>query len=236
MVALFFGTWYVLSTVDWMALFRVEKVSSATEQKLGELFWDIFRESGTELDSVKTKAVLDSLLTNITKSNGIDYKKVKLHLLQNEEINAFVLPDNHLVVYTGLLTATKNHAELAGVLCHELAHIENNHVMKKLVKEVGLSVLLSMISGNTGSEVARETAKLLSSTAYDRKLETEADRAAVDYMLTANIDPIPFAEFLSRLSETDPTLPGQLYWISTHPDSKERALALKDYIENRRSQ
>lgn len=89
-------------------------------------------------------------------------------------MNAFSLPDGHLIVFSGLILNSDSPEELAGVVGHELAHIELNHVMKKLVKEVGLSTLISLITGNSGSDMIKETAKTLSLTAFDRNLEKDA--------------------------------------------------------------
>jgi predicted Zn-dependent protease len=101
--------------------------------------------------------------------------------------------------------------------------------MKKLIKEVGLSALISITTGNSGSEIIKQTAKLLSSTAYDRNLEREADRKAVEYMVKAHIDPEPYANFLYKLSENNSQIENQLIWISTHPESKERAEFIIEY-------
>ena len=118
--------------------------------------------------------------------------------------------------------------ELCGVISHEMAHMEKGHVMKKLIKEVGLSVLIGITSNGNGAEVLKETAKLLSSTAYDRTLESEADAMAVSYLMKAAIDPQPFADFLYRLSEEEEQLPSMTEWISTHPESKQRSEKIID--------
>jgi transcriptional regulator with PAS, ATPase and Fis domain len=48
-VFLFFGTWFVLTKVDWVKIFNVQKVTDKTEQKLGELFWDVFKKQEKEI-------------------------------------------------------------------------------------------------------------------------------------------------------------------------------------------
>lgn len=222
-VALLLGCWLILSQVDWMKLFKVEQATKNTEEKVGDLFWDLLRKSKTEINSTSVVSVVDSMVMFVCDKNNIDHKAIKVHLLQKDEINAFALPNNHLVVYSGLINACENEAELYGVLCHEMAHMEKNHVMNKLVKEIGLSVLISISTGNGNSEVIKSALKQLSSSAYDRSLETEADLTAVEYLVKAGIDPQPFANFLYRLSDATKDLPEQIYWISTHPESKARA-------------
>jgi predicted Zn-dependent protease len=231
-IALFFGAWYALSKVDWIRIFRIEKIAASTEQKLGDYYWDYFSKIQHENKSTKIYAPVDSIVTRLCEANNIDRKTIKLHIVETEEINAFALPNGHLVVFTGLIKGCESDAELAGVLGHEMAHIQKGHVMKKLIKEVGLSALMSIASGK-GGKAASETAKLLSSAAYDRKLEKEADLTSVEYMENAHINPEPFADFLFRLSKE--TKPGDNYlaWISTHPDSEERSKYILAAITNK---
>lgn len=233
MVAMFFTVFFILNQVNWMTIFRVEQLSKTTEEKLGDMFWDLFNKTEKEIKNPKVTSPTDSIVSKICISNGIEKDKIKIHIIESSEVNAFLLPNNHLVINSGLILYSENEAELCGVICHELAHMEMNHVMKKLIKEVGLSVLISMTAGNSGSEMIKETAKLLSSTAYDRNLEKEADVKAVDYLLKANINPEPFANFLYKLSENESKIVSRLIWISTHPDSKERAKYIIEYYNNR---
>ncbi|MFN0013682.1 MAG: M48 family metallopeptidase [Saprospiraceae bacterium] len=230
-VVLFFATWYALQQVDWMSFFKVKQATESLEEKLGDMFSEIFGKD--ELYSSSVTNPIDSILTRLCTENGIDRDEIKLHIVDNDEVNAFALPDKHLVVHSGLILAAQNEGEVCGVIGHELAHIQLGHVMKKLVKEIGLSVLISMTAGGSG-EVVREAAKMLSSSAFDRKLEREADMKSVDYMVKADIRPEPFADFMFRLSASESDLAKALTWVSTHPDSKDRAEYIIGYSKNKR--
>lgn len=229
LIALFFSSWFILSRIDWMTVFKVEHLTKTTEEKLGDLYWEMLSSSEKVIQSRKVTLPLDSILSKICISNNIDKSKIKLHVVESSEINAFALPDNHLVIFSNLILTADNEAELAGIICHELAHIEKKHVMRKLIKEVGLSVLTSIVTENHHSQMVKQTAKILSSTAYDRNLEKEADIKAVDYLLKANIDPESFANFLYKLAESEPDIQSDLTWISTHPDTKARAGYIIEY-------
>jgi predicted Zn-dependent protease len=175
---------------------------------------------------------IDSIVDRICEANYIARKKIKVHILNKNEVNAFALPNGHLVVFSGLILAAENPEELTGVLGHEIAHIQLNHVMKKLVKEVGFSVLISMTTGNGNGEIIRNTAKMLSSSAFDRGLEKEADIKSVDYLVNAKVAPQPFANFLFKLSNEENPVSKYFTWISTHPESEERAKYILDYCED----
>ena len=168
------------------------------------------------------KRRIAELLRRLCRANGMDRSKIKLHVVQDDEVNAFACPGNHLVVYTALIDSCRSAEELCGVLAHELAHIERGHVMQKLIKEMGLAALTGLVGGNAGAATMAELMRVLSSTAYDRSLESEADDLAVTYLLQAGINPRPFGEFLFRLSEEE-ELPSLAEWVSTHPDSGKRS-------------
>jgi predicted Zn-dependent protease len=219
------GGIYLLTRVDWMGLLRIDKATEKVEQQLGDLIWS--QQGMDELPKDSNYKRVDRIIRRLCAANEIDVKRVKLHIVENGEVNAFALPDYHMVVYSGLLKNVKNDGELAGVLGHELAHMELSHVMKKLGKEVGLSVLISITTGELGGDVIKEVIGMLSSSAYDRKLEKDADAQAVKYLRKAGIDHDDFANFLDRLGQEEAGVPKELSWLSTHPDSRERAKYIK---------
>lgn len=231
LIVLFFLSWYGLSRINWTKIFRVEAIADRTEKELGDMLWKSFKSGNEEVDDPYVMNIMDSILNRVCEKNDLDKKRFKLHLVKHEMVNAFALPDDHLVIFTGLLEAADSPEELTGVICHEIAHLQRNHVMKKLVKEIGLSAVINASAG--GGEILREAAGVLTSTAFDRKLEKEADITAVEYLINAQIDPEPFANFLYKLSKKDSEMSRYMSWISTHPQSKERANYVMDQVKKR---
>jgi len=232
LVALFFSTWFLLSKIPFVEKLEVSKTSKNLEAQLGDIIYQsISKTEKEETDSlVLTK--LNDIKFLLCSKNNIEDTAIKIHLIKSAEINAFALPGGHLVINTALVKDCDSPEELCGVMGHEIAHMQHNHVMKKLLKEVGLAMLTSVASGSGGGEALKQVVKTLSSSAYDRKLESDADKTSVQYMLKADINPQPFADFLFRLSESidAKNIPQQLYWISDHPESAARAKVLTDYI------
>lgn len=235
-VGLFLGTWWLLSKIEWVSLFRIEKISREAEKKLGELMLEVFEQDSKEIKDSFATRTLDSVVSRICLANGINRTTIKVHLLESEDVNAFALPDGHLVVYGGLIADAKNPAELAGVIAHELSHIQLNHVTQKLVKEIGISALLTLTTGSGNGAAIRELARTVSATAFDRALETEADKVGVSYLQKAKFDPAPLADFLLRMSEKQSEILEYFTWMSTHPDSRERAKFIKDYCKSNKAQ
>jgi predicted Zn-dependent protease len=226
LVAVFFTTWFVLNQVDWMQLFQVEETGDKLEEKIGDLYVGLFAaDEVLERDLINP---IDSLLSKICEANDLDRDEIKFHLVENSAVNAMAMPDKNLVVFTGLIEKCNSEAELCGVICHELGHIQKSHIMKKLVQEVGLAVLINM-TGEGSGEIIRETFQTLTGTAYSRALEKEADIVAVDYLVKTKIDPEPFANLMYQMGLDhigDRQYDG---WVSTHPASKERAEYILDY-------
>lgn len=165
----FFGMWLLLAQVNFVSIFGIENIKTNTENKIGDLIWEQIEKTEDVIFEEEIIQKLDSLLLPLCEENFISRDSLKVHVVAKDEVNAFALPDGHLVVYTGLILDCKNEQALLGVLGHEIAHIEKNHVMKKLSKEVGFSVLLSMTGAN--AQIIKEVLHSLSSSAYDRSLE-----------------------------------------------------------------
>lgn len=218
----FFAIWFALSQINFVDEDEVHGFAKENERRLGEMILETLTTANETIKDEKINAVIDSIKVRICRTKAIDCGKIKIHVIRNSEINAFALPDNHMVVYTGLIEYADNAEEVAGVMAHEIAHMEKNHVMKKLVKEVGLEMLFAITGGDAGFEILRQTGKTLSSSAFDREQEREADEYAVETLARANVDPQHLSNLFFRLSQKH-SIPEGFAWISTHPDSKDRA-------------
>ncbi len=230
----FFLLWFGFSQIDFVKIFKIKEHNRDIESSLGDMIWKDIAQTEDVITNDSLVKTLDKLVNPLCEANHIDRDSLKIHLIRKDEINAFALPNNHLVVYTGLIEDCKKQQALQGVLGHEIAHIENKHVMKKLSKEIGFSVLLTATTGDRGGQLIKEVLKSLSSSAYDRSLEKEADMASVDYMIKADIDPKPMADFMYQMAQEN-TMPDALVWIADHPESEERAKYILEYIGDRKT-
>lgn len=228
---LFTGSFFLLSQLPFTQWLHIPQWTSETEKKWGELCLEFFTRGHKQINDKEIEKPIQSILKEICEANQIDYHSIQFHIIERDEINAFALPDRHLIVYTSLITGSEDQRALAGVLAHELAHIELHHVSKKLIKELGTSLLVGL-SGSQAGTIIKEVAHTLSSSAYDRKLEKEADLKAVEYLKNCKVDPTPFAVFLENLSEGSTI---NLSWMETHPDSKERGKYIRAQIGSKTS-
>jgi predicted Zn-dependent protease len=226
LAACFLGCWYLLASLKLTQVFRVEELSRENEHRIGTYVAEAFTRGVDELGADSARALTAALERRICEANGIADSGITLHVVANGDVNAFSLPDRHLVVNTGLILYCASADELAGVIAHELAHMEHRHVMKKMVKEIGLGMLATIAGGKSTGEILRQTAKTLSSTAFDREQESDADSASVRYLQAARIDAEGLANFLFRLAGEKNDVAKSFEWISTHPNSNDRAAAI----------
>lgn len=226
----FFGCWALLARVPWTKMMGYKPQVDSVEKEVGNLAW---RAVGLQMEAVKDSyymAPLDSIVTRLCEANDIERKEIKLHLVNDKMVNAFALPDGHLVVTTALIDTLRHADELAGVLAHELGHVYHHHSMKSLVKEVGLSVLTGTVGGG---EQARRLFKHILSTAFTREMEGEADEFAIDVLFNSDINPAPLADFLYRMWQENQLEEAVLEWASTHPNSNKRATRILEAVKKR---
>lgn len=233
-VLAFGGCYYVYSKINWSGLFGVKKITENVDEQLGDVFWKSYSAEMVEVKDMKIVEPIQQMVRDLCYENNIAASSINVHVVENNEINAFAMPGRHLVVHTGLIDFADHQEEIAGVIAHEIAHIESGHVVKKLGKEIGLSILMNLTLGDIGGEVVRNALSTITSTAYDRSLEKEADLKAVDYMIAAKMNPTYLASFLEKLDKQAQT-PQVLQWVSTHPDSKERVRYINEKVKSIRS-
>jgi beta-barrel assembly-enhancing protease len=217
------AAWYGLSRIDFRKNLKIEAMSEKQESKLSDLIISTMRLDSKELKTDTIKVVLQEMMQRLCDSNGLDANKYQLLVFEQYDPNAFAIPGNTIILHSGLITFAETPEELLGVIAHEIAHIEKNHIMQRLVREVGFSILLTMAGGNSTGDINRQVLKVLGSSAYDREQEKEADLFAVEALAKANMDPEHLANLFARFHEESPGS----FWIfdkiSSHPNSMDRA-------------
>jgi beta-barrel assembly-enhancing protease len=160
--------------------------------------------------------------------------KFTITVVQDDSVNAFALPAGYVFVNTGLLSSVKNDGELAGILAHEIAHIERRHSMKAIYRAVGFSVVLSLLLNN-GDNVKRmqEMGQIagismrLAQLGYSREAELEADRYGVEIMEKAGYNKQDILNFWQRFRWRNGDSSRLMNVFSTHPSIGARIEQIK---------
>lgn len=154
-----------------------------------------------------------------------------------KQVNAFATPGGFLYVYSGLLLAADDTAEVAGVMGHEAGHVVARHSARQMVNAMGLEKVVAVALGQNPSGAAQLAAGLAGKTAllaYGRSDELEADQYGARYSSRAGYDPRGIASFFEKLERMGGSAPGWATFLSTHPANPDRIAKVNAYIaENR---
>lgn len=213
-----------MNTADWMSIFGLKpnSVKTATEKVL----WEITSLQIREVTTPELVASLDSIVTHVCMSNNIERSSINLHICRTNEVNAFAMGGRHILVNTGLINSCRTQHELAGVIAHELAHLECGHIGQNTQIQLCMLIVEMLLTSGSNTQKGEDITSAATQIArnyFIRENETEADERAVEYLVKARMNPAALGDFLERMESLQ-----HLDFLSTHPDSKKRALHIKD--------
>jgi predicted Zn-dependent protease len=171
----------------------------------------------------KIKSIRDKILATGELAHKNDFTW-EVKIINKPVLNAFATPGGYIYVYTGLIKYLDNEAQLAGVLGHEMAHADLRHSTKQLTKQYGFSILLSVLLGDNAGKMASIAADLaqgLSSLAFSRDDEYQADEYSVKYLLKTDYDPRGVEGFFEKMIKENGTSNAPVF-LSTHPADADR--------------
>lgn len=185
-------------------------------------------------------------LAPIFEAAGLDPASVRIHLVKDDAINAFVAGGQNIFIHTGLLTAADGPGEVIGVLAHEVGHITGGHLarFKDNLENAQIQSLAALILGGAaaiaagdprgigaaaslGDQIGRRS--LLS---YTRDMERAADQAAMDFLQAAGFSPKGYEQILEKLQRR-----AKLYsaganpYEQTHPVTEDRLAFVRHQLE-----
>ncbi len=208
---------------DRVAGWALDHIDIAQERELGE---QVFASQKAGLRLVQqpvAQQMLADLGGKLTQGSTYHYD---WYISDDPSLNAFALPGGIVVVNSGLIQASATPEELAGVLAHEVQHVERRHSLRAMVKNLGLQGLLQFALGDYSGTVTAQMAQELSQLRFSRDHEREADQLGFASLTAADIDPHGMMTIFERLQAADRRSPPAL--LSSHPATADRIAALKD--------
>jgi predicted Zn-dependent protease len=203
-------------------------LSIQKEEKLGKSYLDLILLNSMygEFENRKVDSAVRVISDRLVE--GLNDSEYNYHFVvfKSDMINAFTVPGGNILISTGLIGFCDTPEELAAVMAHEIGHVEQRHVISRLVKELGIEILTS------GDQfVIGELTGLITSTSFDRKQEEEADLFAAALLEEASIEPRILATLFRRLEEeSDNELMKHFEVISTHPNFRSRIREALSYV------
>ncbi|MGE0385082.1 MAG: M48 family metallopeptidase [Gammaproteobacteria bacterium] len=201
------------------------RIPVAAEHRIGEAAFAQISATTRFDDDGQAHAFVERIGRRLTAGSAYRYR---FHVAVDDAVNAYAVPGGIVVVNTGLLKATKRPEELAGVLAHEVQHVELRHSLREMIRSAGLSALWALATGDPGGTLAAQGAQQLLGLKFSRDAESEADAAGFDALVRAGVDPSGMAGFFGTLAAQGGAPPAL---FSTHPPSAGREAALRARLQ-----
>jgi Zn-dependent protease with chaperone function len=213
---------------DALVAVAVNRIPIEWERVIGESARDEFLAGRTIVKDGPAVAAVQEVTRRLTESVPQNPYQFEVTLVRSEIVNAFALPGGHVIVFTGLITEATGPEEMAGVLSHELSHVLLRHGLKRVVKNVGVvAVVTILVGGGHGTfGLAQRLATEMLTLKFSRQQETEADLAGLRLLRQARISASGLIQFFDRLSKSA-SQHAAVELLSTHPMSAARAERLK---------
>ena len=202
------------------AVFIVPHVSL---EKEAVFFGDISRYLNKgEVNLQKTEYIQEIVSSlDLENKNRFPYKA---KVVCSPEENAFALPGGSILITSSLLKKMSSENELAFVLAHEMAHIKNRDVLRKIITQTPFILAGLFLSDYLDVDSINQIIRLK----YDKDVELLADANALK-MLNEKYGHVGGAySFFQKLDEEDTYF---LTWVSTHPSTKARMENIKKITE-----
>lgn len=218
-------------------------LSLSDEHRIGRMILRGLRDAGKVVDDPEINEYVQAVGERIASYAHEGGHRFTFFVIRDAGINAFALPGGYIGVNAGLVTATDNESELAGVLAHEIAHVTQRHIARS-IQNAGrtnmasaAAVLATILIGVTtgmpsdmllGTITAAQGLAAQQQISFTRTNEAEADRVGIGFLAEAGFDPGAMPTFFWTLQQrygAGTTIPDLL---RTHPVTTERIAETRD--------
>ncbi len=212
-------------------------INKNQEARLGRSVIAQLRSAGAILDDPQLKEFIQNLGSKLVGHAGDGTQTFQFYIINDEAINAFALPGGYIGVNSGLILASDNESELAGVLAHEIAHVTQRHIARSIYDNQRTSILsmATMIAAVLlgaatdspdavqGAVMAGQAGVMQRQINFTRANEREADRIGIETLSSAGFDTNAMATFFEKLGRRYGMARQQVPAIlQTHPVSIDR--------------
>lgn len=213
-------------------------LNKSQESQIGRAIMRSIRMSGQVVEDPQVNEYINEIGHRLAAQANDGNHEFTFFVVDDPRINAFALPGGYIGVHTGLIDASRNEDELAGVLAHEIAHVTQRHIARSIHASSRQSLLTTalmlgaLILGAAGgdSDVAQAGIAVAQGTAaqqqinFTRSNEHEADRIGIEALAAAGFDPHGMSSFFEVISRQQLSAPDERMpeFLRTHPVTSDR--------------
>jgi len=224
-------------------------ITVADEIEMGKKFDATIRSQMPFVDDPEVVLYVNEVVERVAKVLPPQAFPIRSAVVANNSMNAFAIPGGYIYIFTGLILGVENEAQLAAVIGHELGHVTERHVAKRMdqSKYLNIASITGMVAGallgggggstgNMGQALAMgslagaQSAFLM----YTRENEREADHVGLNYLIKSGYNPNAMPQTFELMIKkrwfmTGDNIPS---YLTTHPGLDERIAYLKDRIKH----
>lgn len=177
------------------------------------LFIILPAEAVSLINDTETERVITDLISPLGKAADIPDGRLRVHIVNDNDFNAFVMGGEDVYVYTGLLKQIKSPDALQAVIAHELGHTLGGHMAQMadrmnaemtrtmLIQALGIGLMALGGDPSMGAGVLAGSSGIAqqSMLAFTRDEERIADDMGLKLMLKANLNPNGFIEVFEQM-------------------------------------
>jgi predicted Zn-dependent protease len=192
------------------------------------------------------EAIIANYTAPIFTAAGLDPSAVRVYIVKDDTINAFVAGGMNIFVFTGLLLRAERPAQLIGVIAHETGHIRGGHLARRndALRAATIEAIVACIigvgaaagSGQGGAAAACQLGQQIgynSLLAFSRAQEASADQAGMEFLDDTHQSARGMLEFFKILGKQESLLSGkQDPYLRTHPLTQSRVDAVAEHISH----
>ncbi len=241
-ISLLFIFIFLFSLAELLAGTARASFSLDDEKKLGREFYEKLEKANTLSQNERANTFLSLVGERILAHSDKAPFDFKFSIIRSSAINAFATPGGYVYVNQGLLTLVEDEGELAGVLAHEIAHVNARHIAEIVDRsqKIGISALAAILAGaflgGSGDVTAAVTSFTMAtattlSLKYSREQEEAADRMGISYLVKAGYSGSAMLDFLKIMRRYEYYSNAIPSYFLTHPGTDERTRYIDALIQ-----
>jgi predicted Zn-dependent protease len=197
------------------------------------------------LQDTETERLLRSYEDPILKVAGIDPAAVKMYIVNDTSLNAFVAEGQNIFCNAGLFIQLKSPNELIGVLAHETGHMAGGHLIRDTgaIAKAEIPMLLSMVVGMAAAIAgAGEAGMILMGVgqsaaeaqfmSFSRVQEATADQMGQKFLRETHQSGEGMVHVFERMADEDAMMKRHPEAYATdHPADRDRVANLQEQAD-----
>lgn len=197
------------------------------------------------INDTEIERVVTELVRPIATAAEIPDNRLRVHIVRDDDFNAFVMGGDDVYIYTGLLTQIKSPDALQAVIAHELGHTIGGHMAQMssrmaaemqramLIQALGIGLMVAGGNPSLGAGVLAGSSGVAqqSMLAFTRDEERIADNMGLDLMVRAGQNPNGFIQVFEQMREISGAAESRVNPTRVnHPLTTERLKNVRDRI------